>query len=53
MSSLIVAAGERRDLLRVEFENMMRSCVMRAGTGRCGVSMAGGREDQGARKGNG
>jgi len=53
VSSLIVAAGERRDLLRVEFENMMRSCVMRAGTGRCGVSMAGGREDQGARKGNG
>ena len=50
VASLIVAAGERRGLLGVEFENMMRSChEMRgpAGTGRGGVSMAGGREGQG------
>jgi len=57
VSSLIVAAGERCGLLGVGFENMMRSWVseMRgpAGTGRGGVSMAEGREGQGARKGNG
>jgi len=29
MSLLIVAAGERRGLLEVEFENMMRSWVMK------------------------
>jgi len=28
VASLIVAAGERRGLLGVGFENMMRSCVM-------------------------
>jgi len=49
----IVSAGERRGLLGVGFENMMRSWVMTAGTERGGVSMAGGREDQSARKGNG
>ena len=57
VSSLIVTAGERRGLLGVGFENMMRSWVIKmrgpAGTGRGGVSMAGGREGQGARKGNG
>jgi len=57
MTSLIVAAGERRGSLGVGFENMMRSLghEMRgpAGTGRGGVSMAGGREGQGARKGDG
>ena len=56
MASLIVAAGERRGLLGVGFENMMRSWdEMKgpAGTGRGGVSMAGGREGQGARKENG
>jgi len=31
MSSLIVAAGERRGLLVVGFENMMRSWVMKSG----------------------
>ena len=49
MSSLIVAAGERRGLLGV-------ALVLKrgpAGTGRGGVSMLGGREGQGARKGNG
>ena len=51
---LIVAAGERRGLLGVGFENIMtRSWVMTAGTGPGCVSMTGGREDQGARKGNG
>jgi len=57
MSSLIVAAGERRGSLGVGFEkhdaflgHEMRSP---AGTRRGGVSMAGGREGQGARKGNG
>jgi len=29
VSSLIVAAGDRRGLLGVGFENMMRSCVMK------------------------
>jgi len=29
VASLIVAAGERRGLLRVGFENMMRSWVMK------------------------
>ena len=29
VSSLIVTAGERRDLLEVGFENMMRSWVMK------------------------
>jgi len=57
VASLIVAAGERRGSLGVGFENMMRSCghEMRgpAGTGHGGVSMAGGREGQSARKGNG
>ena len=56
MASLIVAAGESRGSLGVGFENMMRlGHEMRgpAGTGRGGVSMAGGREGQGARKGNG
>jgi len=57
VSSLIVAAGERRGLLGVGFENVMRSWVMKsmrgpAGTGCGGVSMAGGRAGQGARKGN-
>jgi len=31
VSSLIVAAGERRGLLGVRFENMMRSWVMKSG----------------------
>ena len=56
VSSLIVAAGERHGLLGVGFENMMLlGHEMRgpAGTGRGGVSLAGGREGQGARKGNG
>jgi len=59
VSSLIVAAGEGRSLLGVGFENMMPprflSHEMRgpAGTGHGGVSMAGGREGQGASKGNG
>jgi len=57
VSSLIVVAGERRDLLGVGFENMMRCWghEMRgpAGTERGGVSMAGGRKGQGTRKGNG
>ena len=48
VSSLIVAVGERRGLLGVGFENMMRFLghEMRgpAGTGRGGVSMAWGRE---------
>jgi len=53
VSSLIVAAGERRSLIGVGFENMMRSWVMTrmrgpAWTGHGGVSMAGGREGQGA-----
>ena len=56
VTSLIVAAGERRGSLGVGFENMMRSWVINlrgpAGTERGGVSMAGGREGQGARKGN-
>ena len=58
VASLIVAAGERprRGSLGVGFENMMRFLghEMRgpAGTGRGGVSMAGGREGQSARKGN-
>ena len=29
VSSLIVAAGERRGLLGMGFDNMMRSCVMK------------------------
>jgi len=57
MSSLIVAAGERRGSLGVGFENMIRPWghEMRgpAGTGRGGVSMAGGREGQSAGKRNG
>ena len=57
VASLIVAAGERRGSLGVGFENMIRFLghEMRgpAGTGRGGVSMAGGREGQGTRKGNG
>ena len=58
MSSLIVLAGERRGLIGVGFENMMCSWVMTrmrgpAWTGHGGVSMAGGREGQSARKGNG
>ena len=47
VSSLIVAAGERRGLLGVGFENMMfLGNEMRgtAGIGRDGVSMAGGRK---------
>jgi len=56
VASLIVAAGESRSLLGVGFENMMRFLghEMRgpAGTGRGGVSMAWGREGQGARKEN-
>jgi len=52
VSSLIVAAGERRGFLGVGFENMMCSWCP-AGTGRDGVSTAGGQEGQGARKGNG
>ena len=58
VSSLIVAAGERRSLLVVGFENMMHSWVMKsrrgpAGTERGGVLMAWGREGQGTRNGNG
>ena len=34
VSSLIVAVGERRSLLEVGFENMMRSCVMNEGPSR-------------------
>jgi len=51
VASLIVVAGERCSLLGVGFENMMRS-EMRgpAGTACGGVSMAGGRDGQGARK---
>ena len=47
--------GERRGSLGVGFENMFLGHEMRGpeGTGRGGVSMAGGREDQSARKGNG
>jgi len=57
VASLIVAAGERRVLLGVEFENMMRSWVMKLGAQQ-GLSVVasrwlGGREGQGARKGNG
>ena len=52
VSSLIVAAGERRDLLWMGFENMMRSWVTKcpAGTGRGGVLMVGWRESQGIEK---
>ena len=57
MLSLIVTAGERRGSLGVGFGIMRHSWVMKmkgpAGTGRGGVSMAGGRKGQGARKGNG
>ena len=55
VASLIVAARERRGLLGVGFKNMFLGHEMRGpeGTGRGGVSMAGGREDQSARKGNG
>jgi len=57
MSSLIVAAGERRGSLGVGFETWHDAFLgheMRgpAGTGRGGVSMARGREGQGAWKGN-
>ena len=48
VASLIVVVGKRRSLLGVGFENMMRSWVMKRGaqqgTGRGGISMAGGRE---------
>ena len=57
VSALIVAAGERRGVLGVGIENMMRFLGHEirgpAGTERVGVLMAGGREGQGARKGNG
>jgi len=56
VSSLIVAAGERRSLLGVVREHdAFLGHEMRgpAATGRGGVSIAGGREGQGARKGNG
>jgi len=55
VSSLIVEAGVRHGSLGVGFENMMRlGHEMRGpgGTGRGGVSMAGGWEGQGARNGN-
>ena len=57
VSSLVVAAGERRGLLGVGFENMMRFLGHEtrgsAGTGHGDVSMAGGWEGQRTRKGNG
>ena len=55
VSSLIVAAGERRSLLGIREHDASLGHEMRgpAGTGRGGVSMAGGWEGQGARKGNG
>ena len=49
----IVVAGERHGLLGVGFENMMREMRGPAGTERGCVSMAGGREGQSARQGNG
>jgi len=53
--ALIVAAGERRGSLGVGFEKAFLGHEMRgpAGTERGGVSMAGGREGQSTRKGNG
>jgi len=59
MSSLIVAAGERRSSLGVVFENIISDAFfgheMRgpAGTGHGGFSMAGGQKVQGAREGKG
>ena len=57
VSSLIVAAGERRGLLGVGIREhdafLGHGMRAPAGTGRGGVSMAGGWESQGARKGNG
>ena len=57
VASLIVAAGERRGLLGVgsrEHDAFLGHELRGpAGTGRGGVSMAGGQEGQGTRKGNG
>ena len=55
VSSLIVAAGERlaRGGIREHDAFLGHEIRGPAGTGRGGVSMAGGREGQGARKGNG
>ena len=57
VASLIVVAGERRGLLEVGIRehDAFLGHEMRGptGTGRGGVSMAGGREGQSARKGNG
>jgi len=57
ISSLMVAAGERRGSLGVGFENMMRSWVMKYGAQGLGVVASrwlwGGKAKQGARKGSG
>ena len=57
ISSLMVAAGERRSSLGVGFENMMRSWVMKYGAQGLGVVASrwlwGGKAKQGARKGSG
>ena len=57
VASLIVAAGERRGFARcwIREHDAFLGHEMRgpAGTGRAGVSMAGGWEGQGARNGNG
>jgi len=55
VSALIVAAGERLARGGIREHNAFLGHEMRgpAGTGRGGVPMAGGREGQGARKGNG
>jgi len=50
VSSLIVAAGERRGLLGVDDALLGHEMRSPAGTERGGVSMAGGREGEGARK---
>ena len=53
MSSPIVTAGERCGSLGLEFEKAFLVHEMRgpAGTGRGGISMAGGQQGQGAGKG--
>ena len=58
VTSLIVAAGERRGTvalggIREHDAFLGHEMKSPAGTGHGGVSMAGGREGQGARKGNG
>ena len=50
VTSLIVAAGERRGSLGEHDALLGHKMRGPAGTGRGGVSMAGGREGQGARK---